>query len=231
MALPLEQFLRADDLDETALLAQQLSELTSTDRAAITSLLEQWEDPQAIANLLMHPQLIPSTLRRDILLKGLHQLLDSYNVLAALVGLQRVQAELSEDDRQRVVTRIEKIIQHSPDPLAIQASVALFRLSRPQDNMTLVGLLANPDPTIRHNILATLVNQCRLDSQLVLDQAFAKGSLSPSLKVYADEQIQKAAAFLWAAKSNPDEWYLSDLSAPWLVAIPSLSEYIRDSEL
>ncbi|GAB3772995.1 hypothetical protein GCM10028818_13870 [Spirosoma horti] len=231
MTTTLEQFLRATTLDDASLLARQLRNSTTQEKAVITTLIEQWNDEQAIANLLMHPYLIPADVRWDTLRKGLHQLIDSYYVLAALVGLQRYDTELPENDHKVIINRLLKIIQASPSVLAVQASTALFTLSRPDDGDAIVDLLNQTDLTIRHNGLAALVTTCRLSTQSVIDRAFADGRLSAAAKTYADQQLKEAFPLLNAAELDPDQWYLSDLSAPSLVSIPDLHEYQSSQEL
>jgi hypothetical protein len=104
-------------------------------------------------------------------------------------------------------------------------------LCRADDGDALVILLSQTDSTIRHNGLAALVTACRLETQSVLDQAFAEGRLSASAKTYAEQQLEEASPFLRAAELDPEEWYMSDLSAPLLVSIPNRHDYQSSQEI
>ncbi|WP_158500593.1 hypothetical protein [Spirosoma radiotolerans] len=48
----LEQFLGATNLDDASLLARQLSNPTTQEKAVIMALIDEWNNEQAIANLL-----------------------------------------------------------------------------------------------------------------------------------------------------------------------------------
>jgi hypothetical protein len=92
-------FLEETDVSSLPLKAAKLlSCLTEHTKMSIQSTLTQWDDVQAVSNLLQHPMLIEETNRLTCLLKGrlfcclpisgLQEKEEKYLVLSAIVGLQ-----------------------------------------------------------------------------------------------------------------------------------------------
>lgn len=71
-SVSLEEFLDAKDCDDLLRAASELRELGNDDVQAIRTILDSWSDPQAVANLLIHPRFIPAHIRVTSLLKGLN---------------------------------------------------------------------------------------------------------------------------------------------------------------
>ena len=97
MSAELAGFLAEGELDRLDAARQAVGEPSGEDAAAIGRTLREWADVQAVANLLMHPDLIGEELRVPSLRRGLAEQGHPYLALAAAVGLQRV--ELDPDER------------------------------------------------------------------------------------------------------------------------------------
>jgi hypothetical protein len=90
----LEAFLHTKDLDELQWARQRLGKVRRRDSQAAQSVLEQWGDHQAVANVLFYPDLLPRPLQMRYLMKALEETDMPYFKLAAVLGLQRLTDEL-----------------------------------------------------------------------------------------------------------------------------------------
>jgi hypothetical protein len=88
MSGKLEAFLHTKDLDDLQQARQRLGRVGKRDSQAAQSVLEQWADHQAVANVLFHPDLLPRPLEMRYLMKALEETDMPYFKLAAVVGLQ-----------------------------------------------------------------------------------------------------------------------------------------------
>ena len=152
----LEAFLQADELDELSQLANDLPPLDTADRAVVAELLEKWDTPQAIANLLMHPYLIPEEIRKDTLLRGLNESM-TYNTLAAVIGLQKATDGWSESERAALVERLVVITFSARSLIANRASFTMLNYIHPEEADKLLFFLGAPEDVVRHNALLGLV--------------------------------------------------------------------------
>lgn len=157
MSSELEEFLAAEDLDDMLSTRGKISALDGEDDAAVRAVLEQWSNPQAVANLLFHPTLIPEDIRLTTLFQGLSERRVIYYVLAAVVGFQGVDPTwLAAPDRERVVTDLLAIIRDTTDILAQRASVSFREYAGQADAPRVFALMGHPDKTVRHNLRAWL---------------------------------------------------------------------------
>src|SRR5262249_12437907 len=97
---PLDAFLEADDLDDLLRVRHEISTLTPAEVERVASVLGNWTDRQAVANLLFYSTLIPASLRWEALDRGLHSSDIPYFVLTATVGLQAVGLNEVPDDKR-----------------------------------------------------------------------------------------------------------------------------------
>jgi hypothetical protein len=105
MSPELEAFLAAEDLDEVLNARGKIAALAADDEATVRAVLAEWRNPQAVSNLLLHSTLIPEDIRLPTLFRGLYERRVVYYVLAAVVGLQSLDAAgIADGDRQRVLT-------------------------------------------------------------------------------------------------------------------------------
>ncbi|NEO86559.1 MAG: hypothetical protein F6J87_20220 [Spirulina sp. SIO3F2] len=158
MASDLSNFLSSEQLDITQKLANTLISLdqAQTDQAQIRNVIEQWNEQQAIANLLMYPSLIPSDLRLDSLLKALTERV-SYSALAAIIGLQGHDDWWSNVERANIVEHLQSIVFGAPQAIANRASITLLDYLRPQDVDKTVFFLGSPHEVVQYNSLLALL--------------------------------------------------------------------------
>jgi hypothetical protein len=157
MTSELQAFLAAEDLDEVLNARQKIAALDAGDTAVVRSVLQQWRNPQAISNLLMHASLIPKDVRLPSLFRGLAEREVVYYVLAAVVGVQGIDpAGLATKDRERVLTELLAVIRDTTGILAQRASVSFQAFAIESDAPKVFALMAHTDDTVRHNLRAWL---------------------------------------------------------------------------
>jgi hypothetical protein len=154
LALPmnaeLKIFLAAEDLDDVEDARHKIKSLSAKDEAAIRTILQEWKEPQAVSNLLMHPDLIPKDLRGTALLRGLDEQRVDYYVVAAIGGLDG--ARFSSEDQKWVARRLLVILGETKDVRAQQASLMLGRFVSVADAWQVIAAMNHPDRTVRHNL-------------------------------------------------------------------------------
>lgn len=157
MSHQLHEFLIAEDLDQLLDAWRKLGSLDADDTATVRSVLARWETPQAVSNLLFHPDLIPEDIRLDALFRGLAEQRVAYYVLAAVVGLQALDpTRLSAEERKRVAAELWDVMAQTTDVLAHRASVSFRGFVTDTDAPSVLMLLLHPDKTVRHNARAWL---------------------------------------------------------------------------
>jgi hypothetical protein len=156
MSSDLSEFLISSQLDTTRKLANTLISLNQTDEAQIRDFIKQWNEPQAIANLLMYPSLIPQDIRLDSLLKALTEQV-SYSTLAAIIGLQGHDDWWSEAERATIVEHLQSIAFGAPQPISSRASVTLLDYLRLQDVDKTIFFLGSPNEIVQYNSLLALL--------------------------------------------------------------------------
>ena len=112
--------------------------------------LDAWEDVQAVANVLLHPDLIAPPLRVPTVVRGLED--DGYVQLAAAVGAARLPAPVTEEDRVALVDALLDLMAGQGGLAAVHAAEALDGLARDDDATELVVLLGHPDDDVRHRL-------------------------------------------------------------------------------
>jgi HEAT repeat protein len=153
MSPELKAFLAAEDLDDADEARKKLKSLSDADAAAVGSVLRQWQDVQAVSNLLFHPDLIPEDVRLATLFRGLGERQENYYVLAALCGVTEIDAaRWSAEDRKRVVAELLAILRGTNDIRAQRASVTVAQFAGERDAPQVIALLEHPDKTVRQNL-------------------------------------------------------------------------------
>lgn len=202
-------FLQADELDETQRLAQQVLPLDAEGEALVRSIVHQWQDAQAVANLLLHPTIMPVDIRNDALLRGLHEPL-TYNTLASVVGLQNHADWWTNDEKSEIVERLQSIMFSAPPPLANRASVTLLDYVQEQDIDKLIFFLGYPGEIVQHNSLVALVRLIGEDETLERVNA-----------AFEAKQVTEAGQDFTAAHI----YTVSEDGLPLLSYIPNLKDY------
>lgn len=150
----LDDFLNAKDLDDLLKVRREMPALTTDELKRVNDVLRDWQDGQAISNLLFYPSLIPEPIRWDVIDRAL--CCDRpYFVLAAAVGLQSVDPDaVPADIRKRWVTRLLEIIRSDGEVLSSRASVTIWPWLRDGEIHEFVRAFPVPDETATKNIIA-----------------------------------------------------------------------------
>lgn len=131
--MAIDRFLAATDLDE---LLEAFTELVPADAAdpRIHRTLAEWNDIQAVANLLMYPLLIAPDEQVAVLRRGLAEGPDSYLCLAAAVGAGQLDAEDLDDAELEALTGdLRAVIAQDDGVVARRAEASLAGLLLPSD--------------------------------------------------------------------------------------------------
>jgi hypothetical protein len=181
----LKKFLQTRELDQLAAARQQITVMDSADRAALEALLASGSRPQAVANLLMVPDVMPPGQRLGQLLKALDG--SGYWVLAALVGLQELDDEdLPHAERPALAARLLALIQNGTGLTAQRASVTLGRVAEYLSPSALAAALAHPDGIVRHNLLVALLSIAEPEEIRAL-----AGGLDPAARDFALTRLRE----------------------------------------
>lgn len=157
----IEQLLRADDLDLALSGLAEISEIGPDDAALLAELVLSWDDPQAIANMVMHPVVIPIAHRVSALLRALASDARSYSVVAAIVGLRSF--EMPDDYRRSVGNRLVDLAATDAEPVSSLASVTLGEYLLDIDTGDVLAHFGQFGETARHNALLGLVDAVGAD--------------------------------------------------------------------
>jgi len=183
----LKRFLQSDELDKTLQLARQ----ATTDDAMIRPILEQWNDTQAIANLLMHPKFIPDDLRKDTLMRGLNEPMN-YLTLAAIVGLQKHVDDWAEDERVVIVKRLQDIMFGAKRMISERASVTLLDYVQESEVDAILLFLGAPEDVVQHNVWVALTRLLEVDEILArVETAFEVNQVTQVGYDFAQERAKE----------------------------------------
>jgi hypothetical protein len=184
---PLRRFLVASDPDRLAQAraAFDPDRLSLDDRLEIEAVLHDWDDVQAIANLLMYPELIAADERIAQLRRALVDE-HTYLQLAATVAIIEIErAEVGEDARFDLVQRLLATIAGDRGVLADRASYSLIALLTPTDGPEVVAQLDHPSATVRRNLtqgILGLVGPSGIKS-LVDEPGFVEPEVQAAIRV------------------------------------------------
>ncbi len=186
MSPELKEFLAADDLDDAFRARQRIGALGAEDVAAVRSVLERWQDSQAVANLLMHPSLIPSDLLEASLFRGLAERRVVYHVLAAVVGLQSINpAGMTAESRRRITEALLALMRQTTGILAQRASVSIQQFLDEDHAPQIFDLRAHPEETVWHNLRAWLYRTFQARG----DESFAAAARHSGLAEEAQRRL------------------------------------------
>lgn len=158
MSPELKDFLEAEDLDDLLEARSKLRQLDEKDIKKIRSILQRWNSPQAVSNLLFHPHLIPEDIRTTCLLKGLREKKNPYYILASVVGLQGIDPTgFSKEQRKAIKECLISALNVSEGIISARASVTIYDYLSLEDASSAFELLSHPNEAARHNILCWLI--------------------------------------------------------------------------
>jgi hypothetical protein len=222
MSPELEEFLGAEDLDDLLRARQRIASLDTGEASAVRSMLQRWEDPQAVSNLLFHPALIPEDIRLASLFRGLAERRVAYYVLAAVVGFQGIDAAgMAAEDRARVVDELLAVIRETRGILAQRASVSVQRFLAESDAPRVFALWAHPDDAAWHNLRAWLFRTF----QALGTEPFAEAASRSGLSQEAQRRLVEDFTELVAKPSEGFDSRLCELFG----YIPNLRDIRRDT--
>ena len=217
MSPELEEFLGAEDLDDVLRALQRLTSFDAEDAAAVSSVLQAWQNPQAVSNLLMHPMLIPDEIRLASLFRGLAERRVAYYILAAAVGFQSVDpVRMTAADRRRAMEELLVLIRQTSGILAQRSSVSIQQFLSVDDAPRVFALWAHRDDTVWHNLRAWLFRTFQPRGVEPFTLAAGESGLAEGVQRRLVEDFTELVA-------NPTESYDSHL-AELLGYIPNLRD-------
>lgn len=216
----LKAFLETEDLDDLVKARSRIQHLDENDIKKIRSVLEKWDHPQAVSNLLFHPSLIPEDIRFGSLLKGLEERENLYYILASTVGLQGMEEEFSDEERNIIKEHLIAVIEITSGVLAARASVTIRNYLSPGDASRMFKFLSHSEEAVRLNILAWLIETLE-EKDVETFVSMLKNSGVPEDK--QDETLEKFREHL--RKKESGEMDFSTM--PLYAYIPNLSEVLN----
>ena len=225
MRAELRSFLDAEDLDALLSARMQISVLDRVDSQELSAIVRRWTDKQAIANLLMYPEVIPASDRIYALLKGLDEDETEYLVLAAVVGLQNLADDaIPEQERKVVARKLLSTLSHPSETIASRVTVTVANYIEHLDHRDLLAFLGHPDGTVKHNILVALLPL--VGREHIKDLVRAKideAVLPPETADFVDREL---AVIDGAPRLPGDDPLLgTPLSVPLLSYIPNYRDW------
>jgi hypothetical protein len=163
----LDDFLKTKDLDDLLKARRHIRAPSADEAMRITAILREWQDRQAISNLLFHPSLIPEETRVETIERALHCADVPYFALAAVVGLQSINAEtVNSECRKRWVSRLLVFVRSNSGVLSARASVTIRAWLKDDEIKEFVCSYPVPDETASKNIISfTLLHFGQLTRQ------------------------------------------------------------------
>jgi hypothetical protein len=227
MSANLQTFLTLTDLDELYTARETLDELDAPDRATLETILTQWEPAQAVANLLLYPELIPNPLQFPALLRGFDEPTVKYYALAATVGLARLKAsQFSAEQRAQLAQRLLQLVRTGDPLIASRAAITFGQYLSRADAVKIVELFNQPEATVRHNLLTALIQLVGLNHiRSVLESARTSPQLSPAARAFLEENQSSLAPFFHDDTVDALGFVASPLSTPLLAYLPNLNDY------
>ena len=211
--------LTAEDVDDLLRIRSHLGSVDDADTGLIRSMLVEWRNTQAVANLLFHPDLIPADIRVNSILRGLDERSRRYLVLAAAVGLQSIEPSvLTPDGAASIRERLLRIVASDESIIASRVSVSIQPFLAKSDARVVLGLLGHPNETVRHNLLAWLLKMYFSEESDDLRRVIQATELSTDTRESVSGRIAEYA-------KARREGTFSPLGSTLLGYIPNLNEF------
>jgi len=223
----LNDFLKAKDLNDLLEISSSLLVLSNTDNDQIKQILQSWELPQEIANLLMYPNLIPEDYRFLSLFKGLQSPEVDYYPLAAIVGLEKINPNsFSEEFRTEVFDSLLGCIETEVLVIIQRGTIALAQYKMPHELDRIARWLNYPDDIVRHNILATLIDgNGLLATQERLTLILDSNRLSSFNRPFLELRLAEIERCLINIDNNSGHLLTTSLTTTKLPYIPNLIQW------
>jgi hypothetical protein len=192
MAPEIEQFLSAPDPESAAMAIESVTEVNRADAVTLTEVITSWAPLLAVANMLMHPAMIPIAHRVPALLRGLATDERGYQLVAAVVGLRSF--EMPDTYRRAVGNRLVDLAASGVEPVSSLASVTAAAYLLDIDTQEVLARYHLFGPTARHNVVVGLLEALGDgDLHSHAELARSRGRLDGGL---ADEIDQRSAALV-----------------------------------
>jgi hypothetical protein len=221
----LDAFLGCAELDELADRRAELGALDAGDIAAIDAVIYQWSDLQALANVLMYPELIA---RPQLVRHLLHALEDAdhdYLALAAIVGLQPLgHGFFPEQHREQLAAVLIARLGAARLAIAHRASVTLVSFLGEDEVGKVAPFLDHPDAAVRHNVVVAIVAAVGVAAAgALVHRTLAQAPLGADAR--ASLVAQAAELDTLIAAGDADQVRSSRLGAPLLAYLPNLADW------
>jgi hypothetical protein len=224
----LTEFLHTDELDILMMAASQLTDLSDEGYQAVQTVLDDWNDPQSVANVLMHAQLVvrPEQLGA-VLIRGLNDNANPYLMLAATIGLQEKAGSLSEAENAQVRARLLQLVVHADPAISTRASTTYSDYLAVKDAERAIALLVHPNPNVQHNLLVALVKVIgAAQIRPTLAKSPAYQALAPKVRTAVTEKLAILDEITQPDGSiNQVDLLMSSLGAPLLSYIPNMKDF------
>ena len=224
----LATFLEIAELDDLLLARESIASLSKVDNEAIITILKEWKDKQAIANLLQHPDLIPEPLRFGTLLKALQAEQVQYYPVAATVGLQGLESDVFSVKEQSSLAKELLVLLENDGVAAGRASITSVQYMSAAQHQTLFPFLAHPNEAVQHNIIVGLIKLVGLQKfRAVMTEAIGTKQIPTAALSFVNETLAEFDQ-LPVKDGTVDKmaFILSSLSAPLLTYIPNLKDML-----
>jgi hypothetical protein len=220
----LRAFLAVDELDDMPDARDKIGWLSAADKATIRAILVEWQDQQAISNLLIESDLIPEDVRFAALSHGLTEQSVPYYVVSAISGLGKIDAnKLSAEQRQEFREKLVAIIRTTDDVRAPRASLALRDLVEERDAPEVIGLMNHSDTTVLHNLRAWLFETFQARGKESFNAAVLKSGLT---KETQSDLVAEFALFAADPNSKVNEQKTHVLFS----YVPNLKDFVPGPE-
>ena len=223
-AKSLKRFLDEKDLDDLQKIAFSLEKFNKEDNTLINSILDNWNDNQAISNLLFYPNLIPNEIRFKTLLKGLKDKENPYYNLAVIVGIQSPE-NLNFTDNQ--LTQLKKelfeFVEKTNDIRSMRSTTSLHQYIDTSDTQRIIKCAVNEIDVVQTNLLSmisTLHGKENIRSVLVKNEAVLKNEAEMLLK-----ELEKQELKIEDAPEDKKGFFKLTLGMPLSSYIPNLNEF------
>ena len=206
----IERFLAATDLDLAVSAFEALTEISRDDAAALVEVVVSWSNAQAVANMLMHPAIIPAPYRVPSLLRGLATDFRRYPSVAAIVGLRKF--DMPDEYRRAVATRLVELAATDAEPVSSLASVTLGEYLLEIDTGEVLARYDDCGDTARHNVLVGLIDALGVDDvrshvELARSNYKIRGATADEIgESLGRLQAQGGGMYLLVPIPNLDEW-------------------------
>lgn len=151
------QFLEIDNVNDLRRERESLSQLTDDDYFVINNVIEKWDDRQAIANILLFPDIIEKSDRWNTIQKGLESYSEPYYILTAVCGIKRVKSNIPSQYREKYIAQLLRFCDTKTQTLAIQSSITLTHLLHQDEHYLLPQAYPVFNDIVNDNILVFLV--------------------------------------------------------------------------